>query len=51
MKLKADTESDTLCFRRDDSEIVESEEVQPGVVLDFDAQGHEVGIELLRIST
>lgn len=51
MKLKVDRESDALYLRLDDSEIVESEEVQPGVILDFDAQGHMVGIEILRIST
>ncbi|HKV85778.1 MAG TPA: DUF2283 domain-containing protein [Ktedonobacterales bacterium] len=51
MKLKVDRESDALYFRLDDSEIVESEEVQPGVILDFDAHGQMVGIEILRIST
>ena len=50
MKLKIDRESDALYFRLDDSEIVESEEVQPGVILDFDAQGQMVGIESLHIS-
>jgi uncharacterized protein YuzE len=50
MKLKVDRESDALYFRLDDSEIVESEEVQPGVILDFDARGHMVGIEILGIS-
>ncbi len=29
--------------------IVESEEVQPGVILDFDAQGPVVGVEILGI--
>jgi uncharacterized protein YuzE len=28
--------------------VVESEEVAPGVVLDFDAQGRMVGMEVLR---
>ncbi len=50
MKLKVDRESDALYFRLDDTEIVESEEVQPGVILDFDARGQVVGIELLQIS-
>ena len=35
MKLTLDEETDTLYLRPDDSAIVESEEVQPGVVLDF----------------
>lgn len=50
MKLTIDRESDALYFRLDDSQIVESEEVQPGVVLDFDARGQVVGVEMLRIS-
>ena len=50
MKLKVDRESDALYFRFDDSEIVESEEVQPGVILDFDVRGQIVGIEILHIS-
>jgi uncharacterized protein YuzE len=51
MRLKVDKENDALYFRLDESEIVESEEVQPGVILDFDAQGHVVGIEMLQLST
>jgi uncharacterized protein YuzE len=51
MKLKLDRESDALYFRLDDSEIVESEEVQPGVILDFDARGQMVGVEILHLST
>lgn len=51
MKLKIDSEGDALYLRLDDREIVESEEVEPGVVLDFDAQGRMVGLEILRLST
>ena len=51
MKLKIARDSDALYFRLDDSEIVESEEVQPGVILDFDVRGQMVGIEILRLST
>jgi uncharacterized protein YuzE len=35
MRLKVDKKNDALYFRLDESPIVESEEVQPGVVLDF----------------
>jgi len=48
MKLKVDKESDALYFRLDESEVVESEEVQPGVILDFSAEGKVVGIEMLK---
>lgn len=50
MKLRIDRETDALYFRLDDSVIVESEEVQPGVILDFNEHGQVVGIEMLHIS-
>lgn len=51
MKLKVDKENDALYLRLDDSIIVESEEVQPGVILDFDENKRVVGIEILDLST
>ena len=51
MRLKIDKENDALYFRLDESEIVESEEVQPGVILDFDKNGKVIGIEILQLST
>lgn len=51
MRLKVDKASDALYFRLDESVIVESEEVEPGVILDFDADGKVVGIEMLHISS
>jgi uncharacterized protein YuzE len=51
MRLKIDKESDALYLRLDESSIVESEEVQPGVILDFDENGKVVGIEILALST
>ncbi len=50
MKLKLDREQDALYFRLDETPIIESEEVQPGVILDFNSEGKVVGIELLNIS-
>ena len=32
MRIKVDKETDTLCFRLDEQRIVESEEIQPGVI-------------------
>ena len=49
MKLKVDREIDALNLRLDESAIVESEEVQPGVILDFDAQNRVVGVEILGL--
>ena len=51
MRLKVDKENDSLYFRLDEASIVESEEVQPGVILDFNAEGKVVGIELLNLSS
>ncbi len=50
MRLKVDKENDALYFRLDESPIMESEEVQPGVILDFNAEGKVVGVEMLRLS-
>jgi uncharacterized protein YuzE len=49
MRLHYDEQADALYLRLDDSDIVESDEVQPGVVLDFDAHGQVVGVEILRV--
>ena len=50
MKIKMDKTSDALYFRLDDSKIMESEEVRPGVILDFDEHENVVGIEFLNVS-
>ena len=51
MRLRTDKQADALHFRLDDSEIVESVEVAPGVVLDFNRADHVVGVEMLSLST
>ena len=51
MRLKIDRDNDALYFRLDETAIVESEEVQPGIILDFDQEGHVVGLEILNLST
>ena len=50
MKLKVDRDNDALYLRLDETAIVESEEVQPGVILDFDKDEQVVGIEILNLS-
>ncbi len=50
MRLRIDKKNDALYLRLNEAPIVESEEVQPGVILDFDVQGRVVGIEILRLS-
>jgi len=50
VKLDVDSEADALYLRLDDSEIVQSEEVSPGVVLDYNEANEVVGVEMLRLS-
>ena len=49
MKMHYDQQTDALYLRLDESKILESEEVQPGIVLDFNADKQVVGVEILRI--
>jgi uncharacterized protein YuzE len=49
--LEIDRENAALYLRLDEAEIVESEEVQPSVILDFDKGNNVVGIEILSLST
>ena len=50
MKLKVDEKADALYLRLDESAIVDSEEVSPGVVLDYNDQDQVVGVEILGLS-
>jgi len=50
MRLKIDPKNDALYFRLDESAIVESEEIRPGVILNYDANDNVVGIEILGLS-
>ena len=47
MKLSYDAKTDALLVRFSDEPAHQSEEVKSGVILDFDGQGHIVGIEIL----
>ena len=50
MKLSIDKQADALYLRLDDSLIVESEEVSPGVMLDYNESNEVVGVEMLNLS-
>ena len=50
MKLHVDKKADALYLRLDDSAIIESEEVSPGVVLDYNESNEVVGVEMLYLS-
>ncbi|MCK4798113.1 MAG: DUF2283 domain-containing protein [Spirochaetes bacterium] len=49
MKIKLDLESDALYFRISEDPIEESEEVSKGLILDYDANGKVIGIEILDV--
>ncbi|MCD6587128.1 MAG: DUF2283 domain-containing protein [Candidatus Fermentibacteraceae bacterium] len=51
MRIRVNKESNSLYFRLDENRIVESEEIRPGVVLDFDENDKVIGIEFLNISS
>ncbi|MEW6112675.1 MAG: DUF2283 domain-containing protein [Thermodesulfobacteriota bacterium] len=50
LKLKIDLEADALYLTHDESAAVESEEVSPGVIVDYNAENNVVGIEMLHLS-
>ena len=50
MRMTYDPEADALTLRLSDGPVETREEVAPNVVLDFDADGRVVGIEVLFIS-
>jgi len=50
MKVTVDREADALYMRLSDTRIRDSEEVRPGVILDYDEKNNLVGIEILRVS-
>ena len=50
MKLHVDKEADALYLRLDDSKIIDSEEIAPGVIVDYDRNNSVVGVEVLHVS-
>jgi uncharacterized protein YuzE len=50
MKLKIDHEADALYLTLDESSVVESEEVSPGIIVDYNSDNKVIGIEMLHLS-
>ena len=51
MRIILDKESDALYIRLDENRIIDSEEIKPGVIVDYDENDRVVGVEYLNIST
>jgi Uncharacterized conserved small protein len=49
MRVRVDLENDALYFRLSEKPIEESEEISPGIILDYNKDGNVVGIEILGI--
>ncbi len=49
MRVHFDEKADAIYLRFDESEIVGSEEVHPGIILDFNERDEVVGVEILRV--
>jgi len=50
MKLEFDAQADAVYLELTDVEVEESKEIQPGIIVDYDAEGRIVGIEVLYVS-
>lgn len=50
MKIEYDPKADAMYIRLKAGTVADSDEVRPGVVLDFDAEGRVLGIEMLDVS-
>ena len=50
MNIHIDKEADALYLHLDESAILDSEEVSPGIVLDYNDANEVVGVELLHLS-
>jgi uncharacterized protein YuzE len=49
MKIHYDEQIDALYIHLDDSDIIESEEIQPGIIFDFNKNNKVVAIEILNV--
>ena len=50
MVIKYDKEIDVIYIRLSDNKVAESDEDKQGIILDYDAVGNIVGIEILNAS-
>ena len=50
MKLEFDVAADAAYFEISAAEVTTTREIEPGIIADYDVDGHLVGIEVLSVS-
>jgi uncharacterized protein YuzE len=49
MKLAYDSKIDAAYIKLSGAQVVDSEEIRPGIVVDYDAQDRVAGVEILHV--
>ncbi len=50
MKVEYDPTTDAMYIQLADAEVDRTEEIKPGIILDYDTAGNVLGIEVLSVS-
>ncbi|MFZ2170182.1 MAG: DUF2283 domain-containing protein [Methylococcaceae bacterium] len=50
MKIEFDPQADTAYIEFIEGDVERSKQIEPGIIADFDEQGHLMGIEILYVS-
>lgn len=50
MKLEFDPIADAAYFEISHAEVETTKEIEPGILVDYDKEGHVIGIEVLSVS-
>lgn len=50
MKIEFDQIADALYVQLRDGDVEKTEEIRPGMILDYDANGNVLGVEILYVS-
>jgi uncharacterized protein YuzE len=50
MRMRYDSEADALYIRIAEQTVIDTKEIEPGVMLDYDSNGQIVGLEVLDAS-